>query len=115
MAIKRRNGDVAVLITRSPSGHKAFHYQRTVKEWTDEDWVLIDESPKGSSLELTFRYKRYILRPTAMALKVGLGQRYPTAPHPSQFLRQEEAEKATEGGHFWVDETEPPYEKMGVK
>ena len=115
MAIKRRNGDVAVLITRSPSGHKAFHYQRTVKEWTDGDWVLIDESPKGFSLELTFRYKRYILRPTAMALKVGLGQRYPTAPHPSQFLSQEEAEKATEGGYFWVDETEPPYEKMGVK
>jgi hypothetical protein len=50
-----------------------------------------------------------------MALKVGLGQSYPTAPHPSQFLRQEEAEKATEGGYFWVDETEPPYEKMGVK
>ena len=115
MATKKRNGDVAVLITRSPSGHKALNYQRTVKEWTHEDWVLIDESPKGSSLQLTFRYKRYILRPTATALKVGLGQRYPTAPHPSQFLSQEEAEKATEGGYFWVDETEPPYEKMGVK
>jgi hypothetical protein len=115
MAIKKRNGDAAVLITRSPSGHKTFNYQSTVKKWTDEDWVLIDESPKGFSLELTFRYKRYILRPTAMALKVGLGQRYPTAPHPSQFLSQEEAEKATEGGYFWVDETEPPYEKMGVK
>ena len=115
MAIKIGNGDVAVLITRSLSGHKALNYQRAVKEWTDEDWVLIDESPKGSSLELTFRYKRYILRPTAMALKVGLGQRYPTAPHPSQFLSQEEAEKATEGGYFWVDETEPPYEKMGLK
>ena len=115
MAIKKRNGDAAVLITRSPSGHKTFNYQSTVKKWTDEDWVLIDESPKGFSLELTFRYKRYILRPTAMALKVGLGQSYPIAPHPSQFLRQEEAEKATDGGYFWVDETEPPYKKMGVK
>ena len=115
MAIKKRNGDVAVLISRSSSGHKALNYQRTVKKWADEDWVLIDEFPEGSSLELTFRYKRYILRPTAMALKVGLGQSYPIAPHPSQFLRQKEAEKATEGGYFWVDETEPPYEKMGVK
>ena len=50
MAIKKRNGDVAVLITRSPSGHKALNYQRAVKKWTDEDWVLIDEFPKGSSL-----------------------------------------------------------------
>jgi len=110
MARRKRNGDMAVLITQSPLGHEAVNYRRTVQKWTDKDWALIDECPKGPSLELTFRYKRYVLRPNPMAHKIGPGQSFPTALHPSRFLTREEADKATERGAFWVDETEPPDE-----
>jgi len=112
MAKKKPNGDVTVLIPQSPLPRKA---AGIIKKWRDKDWELIDRSQKGDFLELRFRYKRYVLLPNPASHIIGPGQNYPTTPHPGRFLTREEAERAADGGRFIVDETEPPYEKMGVK
>jgi len=110
MARKEKNGDVSILISKSPLGHESQNYQKAVGKWEDKHWKLVDEREEGDFVRLRFKYKRFVLRPNPPAFKFAPGQNAPTIPHLERYLTREEAEKAARenGNRFIVDETEPP-------